>query len=423
MQGIRGVQGALGIPPPVNEPMFSLDERDRRWARLRELMDEDGVDLLIVLPESITSDSLYIADTAGVTLFPRDGDPVLILGGESSNYAAEQPQWIEDCVSATERGSSAVEYGTTTANVLRARGLLGRRTAIAGLQGDGLSSVRQPDGYAVYTTVRRIAEAVGPDNIVDGTGLLGRARYVKGVEEIARLAASVRLGEASVEAMSATAGVGVSQAEVFGQMLLAQVRAGADALHAAWAPGFWGEARHRYVTTPPGVLHPGTYVSTELMPEIRGYQAQVAQPMVIGQPSARARDIFDRNAAAFDAALAALRPGRQWGDVLASVEAAAGTGDGTMFPLLHGRGLGNDGPLLVPGLVNARVPEQPITANTTFILKPFLQVPEAPALFARQHDVTWGDTIVVTEAGAKRLGTRPRELIVIDASQRPEGSR
>ncbi|SFO37143.1 Metallopeptidase family M24 [Actinomadura madurae] len=414
MQGIRGVQGILGIPAPVNEPMFTLAERDRRWARLRELMDAEGVELLIVLPESITSDSLYIADTAGVTIFPRAGDPVLILGGESSNLAVERPQWIEDRLSATERGSSAVEYGSTTANVLRSRGLVGRRTAIAGLQGDALSSVRQPDGYAVYTTVRRIAEAVGPGNVVNGTNLLGRARYVKGDEEIARLAASVRVGEASLAAMAATADVGVPQAEVFGQMLLAQVRAGADALAVAWAPGSWGEARHRYVTTPPGLLERGTYVSTELMPEIRGYQAQVAQPMVIGSPCARAQEIFDRNAAAFDAALAALRPGARWGDVLAAVESAAGGGDGVMFPLLHGRGLGNDGPLLVPGLDETRVPEQPIVANTTFVLKPFLQVPEAPAAFARQHDVTWGDTIVVTDAGARRLGTRRRELIVLD---------
>jgi Xaa-Pro aminopeptidase len=414
MQGMRGVQGVLGIPQPVNEPMFTLHERDRRWARLRELMDRDGVDLLIVLPESITSDALYIADTAGVTIFRRDGDPILVLGGESSNYAVEQPHWIEERVSATERGSTAVEYGSTIADLLRRRGLTGLRTAVAGLSGDGLSSVRQPEGYAVYTTVRRIAEAVSPGHLMDGTGLLGRARYVKGAEEIARLAASVRLGEASVEAMAATAGAGVPQAEVFGQMLLAQVRAGADALHVAWAPGFWGDARHRYVTTPPGLLRPGTYVSTELMPEIRGYQAQVAQPMVIGRPCARAREIFDRNAAAFDAALAALRPGRSWGDVLAAVEAAAGSGDGKMFPLLHGRGLGNDGPLLVPGLNNMRVPDEPILANTTFILKPYLHVPEAPASFARHYCVTWGDTIIVTDTGARRLGTRKRELIAID---------
>jgi hypothetical protein len=182
MQGLRGVQGALGVPPPIHEPMFSLAERDRRWARLRELMGDADVELLIVLPESITSDSLYIADTAGVTIFPREGDPVLILGGPQSDFAAEQPQWVEDRVSATKGGSSAVEYGRVTAELLRARGLVGRRTAVSGLSGDALSSVRQPDGYALHTTVRRIAEAVGPEHVVDGTPLLGLARYVKGDE-------------------------------------------------------------------------------------------------------------------------------------------------------------------------------------------------------------------------------------------------
>jgi len=414
VQGMRGVQGILGIPVPISEPMFSRGERDRRWARLRQLMSEEGVELLIVLPQWITSDSLYIADTAGVTIFPLDGDPVLILGGEHSNHAVEQPHWIEDRVSATPTGSTAVEFGTVTADLLRRRGLTGRRTAIAGLSGDDLSSVRQPEGYAGYTTVKRIAEAVAPGQVTDGTGILGRARYIKGPEEIARLAASVRVGEASLEAMAATAGAGVTQAEVFGQMLLAQVRAGADELHVAWAPGLWGEKRHRYVTTPPGFLRPGTYVSTELMPEIRGYQAQVAQPMVIGPPTARAREIFDRNAAAFDAALAAMRPGRRWGDVFAAASSVVDGAGGRMFTLLHGRGLGNDGPLLIPSLDNTRVAEREIDANTTFILKPFLEPAEAPANSPRTHDVTWGDTIVVTDTGARRLGTRQRELIVVD---------
>lgn len=226
MQAMRGVQGVLGIPAPINEPMFSTVERDRRWGRLRALMDEEGVELLIVLPAWVTSDSLYIADTIGVTIFPREGDPILILGGEHSNYAVERPHWIDDRMSATPFGSTAPEYGLVTAEVLRRRGLVGRRTAIAGLRGDEYSSVRQPEGYAAHTTVSRIAEAVGGENIVDGTAILGRARYVKGVEEIARLAASVRVGEASLAAMADSAREGVAQAEVFGQMLLAQVRAG-----------------------------------------------------------------------------------------------------------------------------------------------------------------------------------------------------
>lgn len=414
MQAMRGVQGILGIPAPINEPMFSTVERDRRWGRLRALMDKEGVELLIVLPAWVTSDSLYIADTVGVTIFPRDGDPILILGGEHSNYAVKRPYWIDDRMSATPFGSTAPEYGLVTAEVLRRRGLVGRRTAIAGLHGDEYSSVRQPEGYAAHTTVSRIAEAIGAENIIDGTGILGRARYVKGAEEIARLAAGVRVGEASLAAMAASAGEGVAQAEVFGQMLLAQVRAGADVPHIAWAPGPWGAMRHRYVTPPPGVLERGTYIATELMPEIRGYQAQVAQPLVVGSPSARAREIFERNAAAFDIALETMRPGKLWGDVFAAVESVAGADDGHMLTLLHGRGLGNDGPLLIPNRDRSHIAELPITANTTFILKPFLEVPEAPVPSPRTHDVTWGDTVVVTETGAERLGTRRRELTVVD---------
>jgi Xaa-Pro dipeptidase len=417
MQAIRGVQGILGIPKPINEPMFSTAERDRRWARLRELMADVGVELLIVLPQWMNSDSLYISDTEGVTIFPLEGDPILILGGESSNYAVEVPQWIDDRITATEFGSTAVEYGRVTAELLAERNLVHRRTAIAGLRGGEFSSVRQPDGYVAHTTFQHIAEAIGVDNIVDGTAIIGRARYVKGDEEISRLAATVRVGEQSLEAMAAAADVGVSQAEVFGQMLLAQVRAGADELHVAWCPGRWGAPRHRYVTTPPGVLTPGLYVSTELMPEIRGYQAQVAQPMVIGEPDARALEVFDRNVAAFDAGLAAMRPGRRWGDVFDAVAAAIGDADGEMFTLLHGRGLGNDGPLVIPDGAprESGIAAEPIMANTTFILKPFLKVPEAPAAFARTHDVTWGDTVVVTETGGQRLGTRRRELTVVGA--------
>lgn len=414
MQGVRGVQGVLGIPAPINEPMFSRSERDRRWARLRQLMAQEGVELLIVLPQWINSDALYVSDTEGVTLFPLSGDPVLILGGESSNYAAELPQWIDDRISATELGSTAVEYGRVTAEVLKNRNLVGRRTAIAGLRGGEFSSVRQPDGYVAHTTVKHIAEAVGLEHVVDGTGIVGQARYVKGAEEIERLGATVRIGEASLEAMAATAAAGIDQAEVYGQMLLAQVRAGADELHVAWCPGFWGDKRHRYVTTPPGVLESGLYVSTELMPEIRGYQGQVAQPMVIGEPNAQAREVFERNGAAFDAGLAAMQPGKRWGDVFDAVAAAIGHVDGEMFTLLHGRGLGNDGPLVIPTAAHETgIAEQPILANTTFILKPFLKVPEAPVAFARTHDVTWGDTVVVTEAGGRRLGRRRRELTVI----------
>jgi Xaa-Pro aminopeptidase len=73
---------------------------------------------------------------------------------------------------------------------------------------------------------------------------------------------------------------------------------------------------------------------------------------------------------------------------------------------MHGRGQGDDGPLITP---SQRRPEQlavALEANMVFILKPFIRTAD------RSHDCTWGDTVVVTAAGGKRLGRRPHDLAV-----------
>lgn len=411
MHGQLGVQGIYGIPQPINEPAFTLPERDRRWATLRSLMDEAGVDVLIVLPGWLASDALYIADTAGATIFPRDGEPTLILGGEASHYAIRQPSWIEDRLSATENGTPAAPYGKVIVQTLEKRGLLGRKIAVAGLQSHMFASVRQADGYASYTTVHAIAEAA-TQPIRDGTGIISEARYVKGEEEIARLAAAQRIAERSSDAMLDTAAEGVAQADVFAQMLMAQVQAGADGLYVAWAPGRWREHRHRYISTPPGVLTDGTYVTVELMPDIRGYEAQVCQPLVIGEPASEAAEIFELNARAFDRAFELLRIGNTFGEVEDGVGAVA---DGTPYEInmtLHGRGLGNDGPLLIPAGPNNAARKLPVTENTVFVLKPSAVPRSGERQMTRVFNVTWGETIVIRRDGAERLGTRPREFPV-----------
>jgi Xaa-Pro aminopeptidase len=352
-------------------------------------MEEHNVDVLIVCPEWITSDSLYIADTHGVTILPRDGEPTLILGGEASNLAVEQPSWVDDRVSDSGSGSTAASYGRSTVDALRRRGFLDRNIAITGIKGHTLVSVRQPGGYASYTTVKTIADAASQP-IVDGSPILGEARYVKSEEEIARLAASLRVAEASIEAMLDAAAGGIRQAEVFAQMLGAQVRAAADELHVAWCPGRWGEHRHRYVTTPRGRLESGVSVSIEPMPEIRGYQAQAAQPLVTGKPSARAEEIFELNTRAFDRACETLKPGATWAEV---EDAAKAVADGTAYTislLLHGRGLGNDGPLLTPSDSHSFGREFQVRAGTTFILKPFAIAEGATSPITRAYDVTLG---------------------------------
>src|SRR5262249_6966376 len=146
-------------------------------------------------------------------------------------------------------------------------------------------------------------------------------------EEIAVLRESVRIAEASAHAMVEHARLGVAQSEVYGQMLLAQIRQHALEPYLAWCPGGWGEPKHRYTTPPPGMVERGLHVCGEIGRLVRGYGAQIAEPLVIGSPSPQAREIFELNTVIFQRACELMRPGTTFGELEdATKEVAKGTG-------------------------------------------------------------------------------------------------
>ena len=67
--------------PHPQPPVLSLAERDRRWARVRHLMRERGLDGLLVAGfRAREMYETYISDdyNEGCVLFPLEGDPVVI---------------------------------------------------------------------------------------------------------------------------------------------------------------------------------------------------------------------------------------------------------------------------------------------------------------------------------------------------------
>jgi Xaa-Pro aminopeptidase len=75
---------------------------------------------------------------------------------------------------------------------------------------------------------------------------------------------------------------------------------------------------------------------------------------------------------------------------------------------MHGRGAGDDGPIITN---HARDPEQlavQLEENMVFIFKPSAETPDG----TEKYICTWGDTIVVTPKGGRRLGKRPHDLAV-----------
>jgi Xaa-Pro aminopeptidase len=85
--------------------------------------------------------------------------------------------------------------------------------------------------------------------------------------------------------------------------------------------------------------------------------------------------------------------------------------------LMHGRGLGEDPPLVMgKGGVD---PSLYLEEGNVFILKPAVFPPEgdriqAPSGLVTELAVRTGDTVVVTKEGAQRLGKRPLQIATSD---------
>src|SRR3954465_8876229 len=82
-------------------PSLSLAERDRRWAKGRELMKEAGIDVLVAPPntggnERNQADARYLTQFGMngeqiACVFPANGN-VIGFGGPSTNLV---PRWID----------------------------------------------------------------------------------------------------------------------------------------------------------------------------------------------------------------------------------------------------------------------------------------------------------------------------------------
>lgn len=405
---VMTVLGAL-----ANAVSYDLAERDRRWERVRAAMEEHGIDLLIALPEPSAIDVRYLAQEGGAVLFPLEGDPWIIVGGEDSHLAVAREAWIEQRVSATATGSTRVSYGAAVADKLRELKLKPRRVGIPGLDASKYSHVRSADGYVLYSAVTRIMEALPGVEVVNGNPAMASARYIKSEAEIAACRAALQLAETAAVAIREAFHVGRTQAEVYraGFSTLLEPGVAGPFGHMpllSWCPGQWGRRRPWIYGAPPGMIEEGLCVAAEIMPAVRGMAGQIAEPYLPGPVSAMQQEMFDLNIAAFEASCRALRPGATWREVKETVLAVADGTDYKVDFLMHG---GMDGPMFIPVDSHDDWLDDKVVANTTLICKPAVFPANQSGPIARSHDVTWGETVVVRDGGAERLGTRPQRLV------------
>ena len=399
---MMGVGGA----PVAGLGGFTIEERDRRWQVVRTLMDAQGIDLLLLFPQFVPGDAVWIANQPGAVIFPRDGEPQILLGGEDSAIERERPPgWIAD--RRFVGLANGVHWGDAVARQLQDMDLDRQTIGIAGMAGDNYILMHNPEGYLNYTTIKTVIDSL-PSScaVVNGTPIMSRARYVKSDEEIAVLEESVRHCEIVADVIQDQFREGRPQAEAFINAMTCLTDHGKLA-NFGWCPGKWGEPRPRLVGPPPGIIEADLYLSVEIVVPSGNYAAQIAQAYVVGEPNEEAQRLLHVNELAFAAARKAMQPGATWNDVIdATNRAAEGTGCWVQM-IMHGMG---SGPLITPFNSHEAVKDDLLVESSTFILKP-CAVPDGKEWFARSMDVSWGDMVVVRPGGAQRLGSRPFSLL------------
>lgn len=396
-------------------PRFSLKERDRRWEALRERMREAGLDV-IVCPNNtghstdFQANSRYLSHVGGggdadiAVVFPLNGDVTAIATSATPRWPTVQ-DWTSDVREARRN------YGRVAVERLKELGIEEGRIGITGL--GEVPGTRTPEGTISYGFWRQVRAAFPKAELLDATAILVELRYVKSDEEIAALQKSLDLIELGIEAKIAAARPGVTDWVVWAAAHHAMMAGGSEMpVHCNWVSG-----KHpvRTLTRPSmRVLERGDLIINELEANWMGYRAQAVQPVFVGVADPVHQELIKVQRQVFDTVLESLKPGCTLKQILAiAMEAgkeaapAKGAAAGATTKLtMHGRGAGDDGPIIT---THARDPEQLATElreNMVFICKPSAQAADGGSL------CTWGDTVVVTPAGGRRLGKRPHDLAV-----------
>lgn len=396
-------------------PRFSLAERDRRWKAVRTLMRQQNIDVIVVPNNTghstdFQSSARYLTHVGGggdadiAVVFPLEGEVTAVATSAAPRWPTVQ-EWTKDVREARRR------YGKVAADRLKELKVERGRIGVTGLGG----GTRTPEGTISLGFWKAISEALPNAEFVDATPILTKVRYAKSAEEIEALTQSIKIVEQGIAAKVATAKPGVRDWDVWAAAQYAMMRNGSEMpVHCNWASG---KNPIRTLTRPSmRILERGDLIINELEASWIGYRAQAVQPVFVEVVDPLHRELFKVQKEIFNALLEHLRPGVTVGELAEltrkighNAAPRSGPAAGARPKLtMHGRGAGDDGPIITG---HARDPEQLAVAleeNMAFTCKPSAETPEG----VEKAICTWGDTVIVTPKGGRRLGSRPHELMV-----------
>lgn len=396
-------------------PRFSLVERDRRWKAVREKMAEQKLDV-IVTPQNTGHSMDFQANTRYLThcggggdadiaaVFPLNGDVTAIATSANPRWTTTQ-EWTADVREARR------EYGKIIVERLKELKVDHGRIGITGL--GEVKGTRTPEGTILHGTWQKIRNAFPNATLVDATEILTEVRFTKSAEEIEVLTRSMAIVEEGYKAEIEAARPGARDWDVWAAAQYGMMRNGSEMpVHCNWLSG---KNPVRTLTRPTmRILEIGDLIINELEANWVGYRAQGVQPVFVGMADPVHQELIKVQRELFNRVMEQLKPGvtvKELAELTlktaASIAPKSGPAAGARGDLnMHGRGAGDDGPIITAHAKSPRQLGVALRENMVFICKPSALAADGGSI------CTWGDSIVVTANGGKRLGKRPHDLAV-----------
>ncbi|HET7008574.1 MAG TPA: M24 family metallopeptidase [Candidatus Binatia bacterium] len=388
---------------------FSLIERERRWTRVRELMQREHLDALIGFPnqshwDQFQADIRYLTHIGGhqtevAVVFPLAAEPTAFVRGSNEiEWWRIAQDWVSDI------RSSRREWSPPMIARMKELKLDRGRIGISGLSG----LLRAPEGTVVSGMLEGVRRAFPNATFENATELLQEARSIKGAEEIAWIERAAEILDKVVAAILAKARPGVMENDMVATIWQTIIANGGDYPSMThWGAGAGVPWACRIAPHRP--LQAGDMINTELEAKYGGYISQTVQAACLGKIPTDLKRAFDASVNVFDELVKFMKPGITYRAVVEFYQnLVRESGFIPKGMLLHGRGIGEDRPQITGEVAGDMYTsatytqhlDLPLLEGNVFVLKPGAMPGDAP------DSIRCGDTVVIEKTGARRLGKR-----------------
>lgn len=306
-------------------PRFSTTEYTRRYTAIREAMEKDRIDAILISGARGSSEvhylSNYLAQSPCWLLLPRSGEPTVFIHFFNHLPCAKAQSIIDDV-----RWYGPAPLPALTQE-LHTRGLDKSRIGLVSMRG------------MAYGHVTELQRQFPGAEFVEFGPQFTRNRRVRSEEELVYLRKSGYLTDLACEALENNLRPGLTEQDVLSIVYQAYLKHGGDpGIHFIAATTM--ENPDRFVPwqkQTSRVLEKGSVVITELTVSYWGYSTQIHRPFAIGkEPSPTYRKLFDAAYRCYENIRKICRPGTTAEEIVAASSVIEDSGFTSYDSVFHG---------------------------------------------------------------------------------------